>query len=84
MTKEYCPNVMVIKLLPPYENVVVGAFITTSFAPSTTANKVIGNGEMFCFSLEGSSGTKFEWAGLLIFFICTVYFLILFYKRKQN
>lgn len=59
--KGLLPNVLLIKLLPPNENVIVGAFLTCPIYPG--ASKVIGNGLSFVFRLDNGNAVKYPWAG---------------------
>jgi len=73
MTKDLSPSILLVKLLPPYASVVLGAFIATSFSSSSGGsnhfsnnggNKSLGDGTSFVFRLDGSHAAKYEWAGL--------------------
>lgn len=73
MTKDLSPSILLVKLLPPYSSVVLGAFIATSFSSGSGGNnqfsnssssKSLGDGTSFVFRLDGSHAAKYEWAGL--------------------
>mmetsp|Transcript_32580 Transcript_32580/g.46994 ORF Transcript_32580/g.46994 Transcript_32580/m.46994 type:complete len:684 (-) Transcript_32580:592-2643(-) len=73
MTKDLSPSILLVKLLPPYASVVLGAFIATPLSSSNAANnhfsngsssKSLGDGTSFIFRLDDSHAAKYEWAGL--------------------
>ena len=58
--RDLTPTVLVLRLLAPFEEVVLGAFLAETIK---TGRPQLGDGTAFVFRIDSSRTTKFEWAG---------------------